>query len=121
MNPMASRKGHVASQITGNLIVCSTAYFQAKNILNPTLLAFCQGNPSDSPHKEPIMRKVFLGHDIIMLSYFQPDTLLSDVGGTIGLYLGLSIAALFEFLELLWDLLHLGLKKCFYLGTNGKR
>ena len=42
---------------------------------------------------------------------FQVASLLSDIGGAFGFYLGLSIIALFEFLELTYDFIRMSLQK----------
>ena len=43
--------------------------------------------------------------DLCIISFLQVINLLSDQGGQVGLWLGLSVLTLFEMVELLWDLL----------------
>ena len=40
---------------------------------------------------------------IIFVCFFQPSNYLSDVGGAMGLWLGMSLLTLFEFLEFVLD------------------
>ena len=63
----------IASQITGVSIVCSTVCSGAYQIKHQssTSLAFVRGIhqwPVDSPHKGPVMRKIFPFDDVIMSS-----------------------------------------------------
>ena len=37
--------------------------------------------------------------------FFQPDSLVSNVGGALSLYLGIAIIMAFELVELFWDIL----------------
>ena len=60
------------SEITRNLIVCSTAYLhpQQNKHKHSALLAFYEGNPpvTNGPpsHNGPVMQKVFPCDDIVM-------------------------------------------------------
>ena len=47
----------------------------------------------------------------MLLVHVQIWSLLADVGGVFGFYLGLSVVALFEFLELGMDMVFVALKK----------
>ena len=51
--------------------------------------------------------------NMIML-FFQASSLFADIGASFGFYLGLSIIALFELAELVYDFLRIGLKKYFW-------
>ena len=57
----------MASQITGVSIFCSTVGSTAdqRKYQSPVPLAFVRG-PGNSPHKEPVMRKMFPFDDVIM-------------------------------------------------------
>ena len=62
----------VASQITGVSIVCSAICSGAHQ--NSASLAFVQGihqSPVNSPHKGPVMRKMFPFHNVIMETVHQ--------------------------------------------------
>ena len=62
-----------------------------------------------------------LNYDVIVEtpSYSILD-LLSDIGGIFSFYLGLSVVALFEFLELWFDLFRIIVTKCYRLSSNSR-
>ena len=66
-----------ASQITSLTIVCSTVYSDAyqRKHQSSASLAFVLGihrEPSNSPHKRPVTRKMFPFEDVIMLPWVMP-------------------------------------------------
>ena len=66
--------GAMVFQITGVSIVCSTVCSSAGKIKYQisASLAFVRGNhrwPVDSPHKDPVKRKIFLSDDIMVEAY----------------------------------------------------
>ena len=64
--------GGMASQITGNSAICSTACSALRNKkasklhITGILWGVHHRSPVDSPHKGPVMRKTFPRHDVTM-------------------------------------------------------
>ncbi|XP_037778101.1 acid-sensing ion channel 1B-like [Penaeus monodon] len=40
------------------------------------------------------------------------DTLLSNIGGSLGLFIGVSLVSILEVLEFLWDVCRISLRRC---------
>ena len=62
----------IAYQITGVLIVCSTIYSGIDQGIHPNSASLdfvrgTHGSPVDSPHKGPVMRKMFQFDDVILI------------------------------------------------------
>ena len=60
------------SQITGDSMVCSTAY--KENTKAPHCWSFCEGKPpipGDFPHKGPVKRNAFPWHDVTMITVIR--------------------------------------------------
>ena len=47
----------------------------------------------------------------LKVSDFQIDTLMANIGGALGLFIGMSFVTVFEFVEFLFDLIMLALYK----------
>ena len=74
----------VACQITSLTIVCSNVADQRKHQSSASL-AFVWGIhrwPVNSPHKGPVMRKMFPFDDVIMMTQFSVKSLYPDLHGS---------------------------------------
>ena len=69
----------MVSQTTGILTVCSTCLFRhrSKKISKLCVIGFCEWN---SPHKRPVMQKMFPFDDIIMASLTHQNTWIPTIG-----------------------------------------
>ena len=78
-----------------------------------------------NPLKQYDDRYIFLHHLISMkcssadLCFFQLISLIADVGGNMGLFLGFSIASILEIVEFFFDIFRVG-GRCNCMGGNTK-